>query len=478
MSNTNKNRLRSFLSPFAAIIISAAITVGQESEISEQAHTLSLEEFINQSVINDTVFEEILINELTLQYTKTLGLPAADILLDIKGSYRFNTDQDIEDPEGSISLTKLFPRFGTDLSATYAASVTSADTADSEMEFTISQPIAKNAFGRTYRLDEAIIGIENEIASFQIVEAYEDYLASIIKIYYNWYEAYTSMQTAESSYRENLKLLKNIEERRTNNIALRVDVNKITLQVLAKKEDLIALTNQYHEELNLVKEAIRYQGYEAIKPVNPTLYRSVTIDFDGDFQKFFEQSRTARILNLIESKTNHEVDKYANNLFPSLNLLFTHQIDGDDYDVNSPEKEYHAGIEIELPVPSSVERAQYRTALIENRKSVLNRANTYSRLSTQLRNLYENIQTEKQLISIAEEKLMLGEEILEDETENYSYGRVTLNDLIQEINKHDQNRFNKILSELRYKTLVLEWQRLTDQLITRDKIKTPIKPLP
>jgi len=59
----------------------------------------------------------------------------------------------------------------------------------------------------------------------------------------------------------------------------------------------------------------------------------------------------------------------------------------------------------------------------------------------------------------------LAEAILEDERENYSFGRVTLNDYIQAVNNLDSNRFNKVLHESLYRKLKVEWLRLTDRLV-------------
>jgi hypothetical protein len=54
---------------------------------------------------------------------------------------------------------------------------------------------------------------------------------------------------------------------------------------------------------------------------------------------------------------------------------------------------------------------------------------------------------------------------LEDETKNYSYGKVSLNDFIDAVNRVDESRFNKILRSVQLKMLVTEWLRMTDQLV-------------
>ena len=61
--------------------------------------------------------------------------------------------------------------------------------------------------------------------------------------------------------------------------------------------------------------------------------------------------------------------------------------------------------------------------------------------------------------------------IVKDETENYSFGKVTLNDYIQAVNVLDSNRFNKVLHESRHRKLLIEWLRLMDQLVSRKEIQ-------
>ena len=161
---------------------------------------------------------------------------------EIKTQYDFILDQNREEPGGSISLEKIFPFTGTEISAEYTVtpSLTSTDSASS-FTFEFAQPIAENAFGKATKLKDKIVGIEIDVARYQIIEAYEDYLATIVVGYYDWYEAHENFKVGESSYQQNIKLLDNIKERRKNNIALTIEVNKVHLLVLAKKEKLIEL---------------------------------------------------------------------------------------------------------------------------------------------------------------------------------------------------------------------------------------------
>ena len=121
----------------------------EQKSLNQNEKVLSLEDFVVLATKKDTVFEKILINELYLAYQKDLNLPSRDLVLSVKGQYDFFLNQDRDEIAGSIALSKLFPYTGTSLEAEYTTSpaYTTRDNA-SDFAFTISQPIAQNAFGK------------------------------------------------------------------------------------------------------------------------------------------------------------------------------------------------------------------------------------------------------------------------------------------------------------------------------------------
>ena len=283
---------------------------------------LGLDEFIQLASSKDARFEEILIDKLKFKYKKALGLPAGDLVLALKSQHEFLFEPDEEDTENTISLTKLFPYTGTEISAEYSSSFSrSTRNVTSDFEVIISQPIAENAFGRNTRLLDKIIGVGIEVANFQIIEAYEDYLAALIQLYYNWYSAHENIKTAQNSYNENVKLLENIKEREKYKIALPVDVNKVSLQVAVKEEGLITLKSKYDEYLNLIKESIRYDKEGQLRPQKSSLYNDLVINFKVDYEIFNTQSRTSQVLAMLEDKASLQIDKYADELLPSIDII-------------------------------------------------------------------------------------------------------------------------------------------------------------
>jgi len=453
---------------FATMIFSSAMAAAPQAD----APTLSLKEFIQQATQNDVAFEAILIDQLSLQYRRAMLLPDGDVIMDVKMQHQFYLNQKRNRPEASLSLSKLFPYNGTQLSLSYNKSASLlATNDDSSLQFLLTQPIAQNAFGKGVQLQDKIIGIENDIQRYQITEAYEDYLASLTSAYYNWYSAYENLKVGQSSYQSNQKLMDNIRDRQRQNVARDIDVNKMQLLLIGKDENLVVLQETYDAYSNLIFKAIRYPGTTSYIPVTPERPGS-NVRFEADYANFTENSRTYQMLRLLEQQGTMEVKKAADELLPSTNLLLGFQLDGKEWGIGEQDRRFFAGISLSWSIGgSSASKAKESIAKIEHKKTVLSNQNKYEELHTNLRNLYLQIQREEKLITIADEKIRLAEAILRDETENYSFGKVTLNDYIVAVNRVDESRFSHTEHNVQLNKLLVEWLRLTDQLVEKKVFK-------
>ena len=449
-----------------AIACSASDMVGEEKAADRARKALSLQEFVSLAAGRDTEFEAILMDELSLKYADALALPARDLVLSLTQQFHSYLGQDRGAAGSSVELSKLFPRSGTEISADYSASPSFSSDTVGAASLSVTQPIARNAFGRSTRLLEKIVGLEVDIAQHQVVEAYEDYLATIIVAYHAWYQAYENLAVARSSYGENEKLLDNIKKRARKQVAKDIDVNKIRLQILAKKERLIEMEEEYEKSLEIIHRIVRHDRKSELVPTDSEVPVAMPDDFRATFQQFTSLSRTFRVLRILKSKSALEVDKEADDLLPSINLVLAGELRGDDYSLGERDDMLYAGIAMAWPFPSQVDRAEHKVSKINDRKSALELDNARYRLYADLKGLYHEIRKESRLQEVADKKIELAEAVLEEETENYSFGRVTLNDYIIAVNRLDSNRFNRIVHRVRYRRLMTEWLRLTDRLVT------------
>ena len=141
------------------------------------------------------------------------------------------------------------------------------------------------------------------------------------------------------------------------------------------------------------------------------LYAHLDIDFVKEYEVFSISSRTAKVLKLLEDKSSFEVDEYADELLPSINLLLGYELEGSGHNIENESLAY-AGVSLEWPFPDQVDRANYETSKIELRKTKLSSETTHERLFTDLKNLDNQMQREKELIEVADEKIELAEAIV------------------------------------------------------------------
>lgn len=436
------------------------------SPAAASTQTLTLEKFLSRAAKNDTEFEAILIDALSLQYRKDARLPARDLVLSVREELGLKLDTSAGKDETSVSLSKLFPMTGTQLQASYDLNgIGSSERASSSAGFTVSQPIAENAFGKSTRLLAKIVGIEVEVARHQIVEAYEDYFASIANFYFDWYEAYENLIIARSSYRENSKLLDNMKARKKARVADQVDVDKVALQVLTRKERLLRFEERHATRLNLVRRALRDTSSSQWVPVRPEGLFEAPTDANASAASFRESGRTYRILRLLTHQNRLQTDREINDLLPSLAFFAGAARSGFSPNVRKSENTAFAGLSLELPFSNQVDRAEAETSRITAEKSVLTLGNTDWRLKTRLENLGIEMHRERSLWEVAREGITVARSVLAAETKNYTFGKISLNDYIDAVNRLDTVRFNEVDRFIELRRLNLEWLRLTDVLV-------------
>jgi outer membrane protein TolC len=455
-------------------LIGLVCFISSTSMAAESARILPMTEFIQQVSEKDSQFEAILLDELIAQYQAKLGLTAADLLLSLKGQYNLNLSEgDENNSEGNVGLSKLFPGIGTEIGVSYGLSTDNAlNEPYSQFAINVSQPLARNAFGHANRLAEKITGVEIELAEHQMVEAYEDYLAQSMKMYYSWYAAQMHVNTSEATFRENQKLLENVRARKRSRIADQTDVNKIHLQVLGKESTLIILKKTLFDLTLEIRQAIGEDVVTTLQSAEPETYPSLEKTFAQAYAAFIELSRTQRILGVLEKRSELEVARYADQLLPSADVLLGYAAAGTDQSFAGRENEVYAGLEVEIPFLNNTDQWKAAQAKIKQKKTKIENVDMLKRFGTDLEILYTEIQSTQRQLEIAKQKVDVSEAIVKSENKYYLQGRAGLNDLILAANNLEENRYQHTYLTMQYNILMIEWLRMTDQLVQRKDIRS------
>ena len=376
---------------------------------------LSLPIFIQKVIKNDPNFPVILIEELYLKYQKDLQLPASDIVLQISGQYDLflplNENNDNTKPwEGSISLSKLFPKTGTTISASYSNNLMSSQAGvyqKSSLGISLSQSIIQNAFGVLTRMQEKKIDIENKVARYQVIEAYEEYMASLIQIYLDWYATLENFKATRATLKYNEDLLRIIRLKRRYRIAFNEDIYKVELEVLIAQENLVELANQLRNKENRIKLLTGIDNKIKIQPQIPDIKTNQTNT--NKILNNLNSMRTFRILKESKSQAMLAKDIAKRTLLPELDLFVGYQTLGQSYNLQNRQDTIYAGVTTTLNFGHQVETANYKTKILDFKKAHYNMNKQLFDLKIYIEDLAHNIIKQKKRIELARKKLNLAQ---------------------------------------------------------------------
>lgn len=433
------------------------LVLGTVLGVSEPAmaktRVVSLDDFIVGASQRDTVFHQLLFSRYYYQYDQDRNVDVADLAVSISSDFVVNSSE--KQDARAISLTQTLPKWGQSAVASYSESSSGVET----KSFTVSQQIARNAFGRSTRLDSKIQHLKTDISQHQLVEAYEDYMAELMSLYYTWIRQYESLQLAKAAYKENEKVLKSILSRQQKKIANDTDVNKLKLQTFAKQEQIIEFKKSYLETTFQIKRALGLDPAESIRPDT-----SITIDaLPGSLPIAMQQiqatSRTYQVLAKLQQQVGLELDRAGHDLLPSMALSAGI--------VEQTERYGLVGLSLDIPVSNRSSKATYQVAKLVAEEQKIDNQSASDSLEVLLRSVHQGLEFQKNLIDISTQKRRVAQRILKAESENYSYGKITLNDYIDAVNRFDNARFQEIDRKITYQKLSIEWKRLSDQLVTK-----------
>lgn len=499
--------------------------------LQREPYKLTLQEYILRSRRRHARFQELLAERAALKFYKTINTADRDFFLELGSSYGLNLLQSgtltgassASGLEAFVSLKKIFLETGTQVSAGYSVDALPSYAGSGELysfEAMVIQPVLNNAFGVQDRLDDQIAEVEAELASYQVVEAYEDFLSVVIKGYFQWYSNYARLQTARATHRDNLKILKEMYARRRRNIALPVDVNKIELKALKSRFDLRRIEEQYRESYEHIQnflgefetgagsggssqessqklfpgvsqETSREEALEGggqtegapgdggrgesapsllgveLVPVLPEDFVQRPDSLDEALQEVRLKSRSFSMFRLLEQKAGLDLDKYTDDLLPSAHLFVSYSVQSDDPLLGANNRhDIFLGFGVSHPLGNSVAGAKKERAAIFLKKSRFATRSRAGQLQADLTSLYLRLKTLDELLAINQKQLKVALAILRDEKTYFQRGRISLNDLIIATAEVEQIRFRMDDLKVERSIVYVEWLRLSDALVT------------
>lgn len=424
------------------------------------------DEFIQAALKNDRQFEILLAEEMKIKYRAALSKTPDDIIAAVRGSYGYALPG--TGHKGSftiVSLSKLFPSAGVKLSGSYTAEKGTHGSEASAASLSVSVPVVRNAFGLADRMISEIAGYEKEIALLQAAEAYENYVAHLLKVYYSWHSDYASMQAGAASLAEAERFHKNMIERKRSGVAYEADVQKSRMQLAEKKSAAAELEFKYLQSLNFIKLVLN--DPEPV-PGKPGVFAEKNIE--GSVNEIFSRTRPGIIAEIAVKKAGVSEAKAFNMLLPAVEISAEVRTQGTGYALTSNSNSVFAGFSASLPVfASSQDMARYEIEKLENARSRVSAGYGRKTYVMKIENLKAAVETRREQSLLAAEKEEAAEAVLREEKRNYSQARISLNDLINAVNSAEQAKFARINAEAALSAAVIDYRRETDTLVEKNE---------
>ncbi|MCP4481676.1 MAG: TolC family protein [bacterium] len=418
---------------------------------------LNIEEFVILATAKNSEFEEILIAELQLKYQPLIGMPSEELLMAVKSSYSFGELDPIK-----ISLSRLFLNQGLTTSLSYIYD--HENDVDPKANIAVSQSLIRNAFGRLNRLQLEKIDKENEVIYYQVVEAYEQYLAELMTFYYSWSLAYANLQLAQRNYDDSLTLYQNMQAKNKHNIVSKSDLTQSYIQVIIKKESLGSAKTDYKKYYNHIKQSVRLEKEENLVPDFNLDLPIFDADFLKSYQGFKENSRTYYLFKIVNDSSLLDLKISKEDLADS--LLVSAAVSDND----TLKKSFSVGLEYQTSFFDHKNAAIEQVSEIAHDANLLVTGNNKYDVETQLLNLYEDIKLMQSLIETADDKVKQSEIVMKEDKKYYLQGRLSFNDYLDSINRFEQFKFQRISRTLSLRILILNWKEATDILINKQNI--------
>lgn len=448
---------------------SKAASKKTESKTEASRSVLSFREFLAKTLKNDPRFELILMEQLYLKYGKDLGLPPSDLLLEVNGQYGYYVlDEDRHrevDRRHGLALSKLFPTTGTRLALEYAKNSVfrggSVEQATS-LGFEIGQAVGRNAFGRITRKTERRIELQTDLARHQLVEAYEDYLASLLVIYLGWHRAEERRAAAESAVRE-ATLVYDLTLRKARfGIAYRHETQRSRLDVIIANQNLVAARAEERSTRRRVSALSGLKDEDLPGTELPNIAAR-----NSDSGQAPPAERTRKMMKLLQDQGLVVEEIAEANLLPSAEIFAGYQLLGDRYDLARPDRRVYFGATVQINFGRKQDKARHETAKLDSRRLRLQARRLVISLDETLATVRDQLAAALELQKLGRERLTTAQSVLAAEHYNYRLGKSQFADLSLARTQVESARVNSVEQEATVAQLRVELLRLEDRLVQR-----------
>lgn len=441
------------------------------------ATPLSLDDYLEQAKKFDFNFQDILLDKVRAKYEVDLGATPAEVLITLETEYGFNSTSDKVTNDLAATLSKELPTTGTNISLQF----NQRDQLDREEEIKrlrIGQSLVRNFLGKQERKKRESLSLEVDVIELQVAQAYQDYLYELSVKYFDFYQAYQELLTAQGSLKEALQLEKSLESRLKANIANSIDRRRMSLQLENEKEQLLMAEQKYRLHQKEIATLLKREG-ELLMPATQWDFSAVDTQLeelkDERVDELMKNSRDFRIFEsqLQQTKLNRQLEERDG--LPEASLFAGYNIDNSErFNTKVNREEFAVGVRLDIPLGDGQQKAQVQQSALEIQKAQSSLRLWQRNWQISFGQLKSEIAHKKKLLEINEKKKRLAQEQNKEFLEKYKIGRATLEDLIEGRNNLLDITLEEKGHQIDLFRLYTQWLKEADLLLVKDSLEMPL----
>lgn len=429
------------------------------------ANVLTLDSFIQQIKVEDLTLKEIKIDEKEAALSLALNLDDNSWTLSLSSEYGIETDGP-EISSNSIELEKSFLDSGTKI----VVSVEKNKQVGQEVEtfsLGIEQSLTRNSLGENYRRYYQILDEEKKQALLAMEEKIENLLQNKIEQYLDFQEAYFRLNSAELLYQKSQALQREVKKRKARLIASQVDVDRVTLQVLDRKKDVLERKRIYEALREELKTSLSEDWSRlSFEPEPKTPYLLKAPSFERDRLAFWEKGRSSKLLTSEMSTLDQRISYREDDLRPETTAILGYQKDESKrFSSTANRNDIILGINFSWNLGDRKNKAEVEEAKLNKLRKELELKKTKQEIDILMKELSKRITLYETELELFTEQEKVARRLFNGESKQFEKGRSTLRDVIDAQNRVFLLETQKIALEILYSKAIVLWKSRTDQLL-------------
>jgi outer membrane protein TolC len=374
---------------------------------------------------------------------------------------------------------------------------------NSTFTFSLSQPLLKG-FGSLATKKDIYIAVNNlKKSKLQLKNKIIDLIYSTEEAYWNLVYAYQNLEAKKKSLEEAKKFLKQNKRKVEIGTSAPIDILSAKAEVATRESDIVSAEQSIQTQEELLKYIINSKNKNiSIIPID----RPEITSFSANFNQFLLEAFNNRPdidmakLDLVNYKIYVRYRK--NQLLPDLSLqasYYTNGLGGTQFvyapgnnpffhgepigtieksiwdaikeSIDNKYSNYSISLNLKVPLNNKKERAQYTSAQLDLKKSLLALKNLENKIYSEVKNGIKNIQTSKTLFDKNKIALKLQGQKLKAEKMKLSVGLSTNYQVLTFQRDYANSVANKLQAAINYKLSIAKIKKILGTTLKEYNVK-------